>query len=222
MRDFVKKTVIINRAAPGSGKTTITKNIVNCLSLKNISTSIHSTDDFFMIDGKYVFDINNLNAYHKKNLFDFEESLNNVVDVVICDNINIAPWHTKPYSDKARKYGYKIILITFTPRELKKHIESQKVTKEKPDAHNVPEEELKRFILEYYIYDPLVDERNVRNSFLHKNYMWNEKKNIRQKLPELSPYFDFDKLITIFPNEYHQVKSTIGNKIYELIMKDLV
>lgn len=50
------KTVIINRAVPGSGKTTISKRIVQFLEEKNISTALYSTDEFFMTEeGRYDF-----------------------------------------------------------------------------------------------------------------------------------------------------------------------
>ena len=46
---MIKKTVIINRAVPGSGKTTITNCIVNELQNNNLNIAIHSTDEYFMI-----------------------------------------------------------------------------------------------------------------------------------------------------------------------------
>ena len=57
---MIKKTVIINRAVPGSGKTTITNCIVNELQNNNLNIAIHSTDEYFMIENRYVFDISKL------------------------------------------------------------------------------------------------------------------------------------------------------------------
>jgi len=105
MKKNIIKTVIINRAVPGSGKTTISKSIMRHLKAKGLSLSIHSTDDFFMIDGKYYFDITKLYEYHLLNIRNFEHSLQNKTDIVICDNTNIAPWQTKLYSDLARFHG---------------------------------------------------------------------------------------------------------------------
>ena len=214
------KTAVINRAVPGSGKTTITNCIVKTLKKYDLSSRIHSTDDFFLKDGKYIFDIEKLNFYHQLNIRNFKKSLTDKLDVVICDNINIAPWQTKPYLDLAREFGYQIIFITYEPRELEKHVESQKVTPEKPDAHNVPEKELKRFIIEYYLFAPLLDKRTKRNPFIHKNFKWDNQKKKRVPLNTLSPYFDFDKLIVIYPDEYHIVKGDIGDKILAMLKKE--
>jgi len=65
---MTKKTVIINRAVPGSGKTTITNCIVNELKINNINVSIHSTDECFMVGNRYIFNIEKLGQYHDKNL----------------------------------------------------------------------------------------------------------------------------------------------------------
>lgn len=217
MRDIVKKTVIINRAVPGSGKTTITKKIVSTLTKINISSAVHSTDNFFMVDGRYAFEIKKLNGFHRQNLLDFKYSLENEIDVVVCDNINIAPWQTHPYTELARQFSYQIVFITFEPRTLKKHIESQIVTKEKPDAHNVPEQELQRFIQEYYLYNPLLDKRTHINTFIHKNYEWDATSNTRKEKQEITPFFDYDCLIKIFPDDYHTVKGTIGDDCLQWI-----
>ena len=45
---MIKPTVIINRAVPGSGKSTIATCIVEALRLKNLTASIHSTDEYFI------------------------------------------------------------------------------------------------------------------------------------------------------------------------------
>lgn len=132
MESKVIRTVIINRAVPGSGKTTITNCIVNELKQKNINVAIHSTDEYFMIGNKYLFDIDKLNTYHQSNLLEFKKSIEKGVDVIICDNTNIAPWQTEVYTKLAREHKYQILIITLNPREVEKHIESQKVTKEKP------------------------------------------------------------------------------------------
>ena len=65
---MINKTVIINRAVPGSGKTTITNSIVNHLKQNNIKVSVHSTDEYFMVDNRYLFELEKLGDYHEKNI----------------------------------------------------------------------------------------------------------------------------------------------------------
>ena len=213
---MIKKTVIINRAVPGSGKTTITKCIVDKLKQKNISVAIHSTDEYFMVGNKYVFDIEKLYDYHQKNLHEFETSILDNIDVVICDNTNIAPWQTEGYTDLARKYNYQIIFITLDPRELEKHVESQKVTPQKPDAHGVEEEVLKRMIREYHQFDDLLNLLVVIDSKRHVHYEWSVDMLTKIKIG-VAKHFDADYVIRILPNEYQDAQKDIGHKILNLV-----
>ena len=213
---MIKKTIIINRAVPGSGKTTITNCIVNELKKNNISVSIHSTDEYFIVGNKYIFNIEKLNNYHQENLKEFEKSLLNNIDVVICDNTNIAPWQSEPYTELARKYNYQIIFITLDPRELEKHVESQKVTPQKPDAHGVEEPILKRMIEEYKQFDDLLNPKMIIDPIKHIHYKWNN--NMLTKINVgIAKHFDLDYLNRILPNEYKEAQKTIGNKILNLI-----
>jgi len=213
---MIKKTVIINRAVPGSGKTTITNCIVDELKKNNISVSIHSTDEYFMIGNRYVFKLEKLGKYHEQNLKEFKESLENSINVVICDNTNIAPWQTEPYSNLAREYDYQIILITLDPRELEKHIESQKVTPQKPDAHGVEEEVLIRMIDEYYQFDDLLNPRIIIDPVKHIHYEWDDN-ILKKKKIAIAKHFDTDFIIRILPNEYQNIQKNIGDKILNLI-----
>ena len=213
----IKKTVIINRAVPGSGKTTISNSIVNTLKKYNLDICIHSTDEYFMVKDKYIFEIENLNTYHQKNIKNFRQSLEENETIVICDNTNIAPWQTKSYTDMAREYGYQIIFITFNPREIEKHVASQIVTDEKPDAHGVSEDVILQMIDEYYIYDNLLYKGNSVNSLTQLEYRWNEKKLVKESTGKASEHFDTDYVVRILPNEYHEIKYTIGEKIMELV-----
>ncbi|GMU87268.1 MAG: hypothetical protein AMXMBFR48_25090 [Ignavibacteriales bacterium] len=215
-------SVIINRAVPGSGKTTISNTIVKHLRENDISVALHSTDEFFMTtDGHYHFMNDLLHGFHFENFNNFLQSLKTGTQVVICDNINLAPWQTKPYTDAAREYNYRIIFITFTPRELEKHIQSQKVTPEKPDAHGVPEDVLIRFIEEYWIYNSLLDRNSIINPELHKDYKWDETTNNRIESGFPSNHFDTDAVLEIKPDEYHQMRKSIGNNVLMMITSEV-
>jgi len=201
----MKKTVIINRAVPGSGKTTITNSIVYELKKDNIKVPIHSTDEYFMVKEKYVFDIDKLGNYHEENLDEFKKSIENSTDVIICDNTNIAPWQTEPYTKLARKHGYQIIVLTLDPRELEKHVVSQKVTLEKPDAHAVDEEILKRMIVEYNLFDDLLNPKIIIDPQKHIHYEWDNEEMETVKIG-VAKHFDLDYLIRILPNEYQDAQ----------------
>ncbi len=213
---MIRKTAIINRAVPGSGKTTITNCIVDTLKKNNLSVSIHSTDEYFMVGNRYIFDIEQLGQYHKYNIQEFEASLQNNIDVVICDNTNIAPWQTEPYTELARAYDYQIVLITLDPRKLEKHVESQKITPQKPDAHSVEKSILKRMIEEYHQFDDLLNPRIIIDPQKHIHYKWSDDMLTKLNVG-IAKYFDTDYIIRILPNEYKDIQKNIGNKIQNLI-----
>jgi tRNA uridine 5-carbamoylmethylation protein Kti12 len=212
----MEKIVIINRAISGSGKTTITNCIVNELKINNISVSVHSTDSFFMVDGKYIFDFDKLGVCHQENFKNFKQSIANQTDVVICDNTNIAPWETEAYTKLAREYNYLILIITLDPRELDEHILSQEITERNPNAHGISEETLKNMICRYYIFDDLLNPHIVIDPKKHINYTWDrekeEKKNIR-----VSKHFDSDLVLRIMPDNFEESRLTIGKKVLMII-----
>ncbi len=212
----MQKTVIINRAVPGSGKTTITNRIVNTLEENGINVVVHSTDKYFMIENRYIFEIDKLYEYHQKNLIEFTKSIEKNIDVIICDNTNIAPWQTEAYTKLARENGYQIIYITLDPRELMKHVESQKVTHEKPDAHEVGQDVLKNMIKEYHLYDDLLNPNILIDENKHAHYVWDTDKN-KKNVIGVAKHFDSDFIIRILPDEYRYVQLVIGNKILNLI-----
>lgn len=127
---------------------------------------------------------------------------------------------TKPYTDAARTAGYRIILMNFLPREFEKHMASQKVTPEKPDAHEVPEESMREHMEDFWNYNDLLDKNAKPDPRRHFNYVWDETKLIpvRSSTPVI-PY-DYDILITVDPNEYHTLKETIGEKALKMILEE--
>ena len=209
----MKKTVIINRAVPGSGKTTITKCIIKELEKYKIKVALHSTDEYFMNQGRYEFDARKLDLYHGQNLSEFEASLEKGCAVAICDNTNLAPWQSEPYTNLARKHGYQIIFISLDPRELDKHVEAQKITDEKPDAHGVSKKVLKEMIDEYKLYDALLDKNASIDPSKHLKYEWNKLKCEKQPTAEPAKHFDSDIVVRISPDEYKQIQDSIGEKI---------
>ena len=213
------KTVIINRAVSGSGKTTLSRCITEALEAHNLTVSVHSTDEFFMREGRYDFQINMLNKYHAQNLADFIVALEQGFDVVICDNMNLLPWQAQPYTDAARQYNYRILFLNFLPRELEKHLAAQIVTEEKPDAHGLSKELLERFIKNFNDYNDLLDRNTPRDISRHHKFVWNDIDKKAMDTGELAPYFDLDAIITIHPNQYNEMKKKLAKMVLNIISK---
>lgn len=98
------KKLIILRGLPGSGKSQTAEKLVG----RGI---IHSTDSFHMKNGKYVFDVENLEIYHYLNLIASIRSMKKGISPVIIDNTNIVAAHCELYVKAGKMYGYEIIII---------------------------------------------------------------------------------------------------------------
>ncbi len=218
----IKKTVIINRAISGSGKTTMAESLKDTMEINGYSVSIHSTDNYFINEEKkYVFDITKLQEFHEKNQNAFIQDLIDEVDVVVCDNTNIIPWQTALYTEAARKFGYTIIFISFEPRKLESHVAVQEITEERPSAHGISEEIIGRMMKEYYIYDSLLDKNSPIDIEKHMHYKWNNETKKKETEGTPSLHFDSDIVIKIDPNEYKERLNSIGSDILTLISIDV-
>ena len=205
----MKKTVIINRGIPASGKSSFAKEIISTCESKGLKATSHSTDDFFMVDGEYRFDEAKLREYHLKNQDAFFKSLESGVDLVICDNTNIEPWEAKVYYNMAREFNYKIILMNFKPRDLEEHFKDQNNEEYK---HNIPKDILKSMLDRYNSYDELTAPFSYPTSKLPKKE-YDEKTQKVEVLEEASEPFYYDHLITIEADEYLKIKEIVGGMI---------
>lgn len=212
------KTVIMNRAVSGSGKTTLSRCVTEVLRAQGASVAIHSTDDFFMRNGRYVFELDKLHDYHAQNLANFTADLERGTDVVICDNMNLLPWQSQPYTDAARKYNYRILFLNFLPRGLDKHLAAQTVTPEKPDAHGLSRELLERFIQNFNDYNDLLDTDTVRDIKRHRVFIWNHADKVVMDTGALAQYFDSDEVITIRPEEYQEMKQVLPGMVLKAVL----
>lgn len=211
------KTAIINRAVSGSGKTTLSRCVTDALRAQNLTVAVHSTDEFFMQENRYVFELEKLNGYHAQNLANFTADLERGVDVVICDNMNLLPWQAKPYTDAARKAGYKIIFLNFAPRALESHLAAQQVTPEKPDAHGLSEEVLQKFISDWNNYTDLLDKTAPIVPERHKLYEWDEVLQEPVDTGKVESHFDSDAVFQVTPESYLTLKETLGSEILRLM-----
>ena len=212
--------VVINRAVPGSGKTEMTHRVAKILREAGLIVGIHSTDDYFMRGNRYVYDGNKLDVYHQKNLENFVGDLRRRLDCVICDNTNLLPWQTEPYTGAAREHGYMVIFINYTPRELHKHVSVQKVTPDNPGAHDVPEDTIARLIEDFHIYNALLDKSSHIDDNLHFAYRWDSEHCLRVRTDRPTKHFDSDYVITVSPEEYHGAEREISASIIERVIPD--
>jgi len=98
-----KKTMIILRGLPGSGKTTLAR------TFANNNDEIYSTHDYFLENGKFKFQRNLLRYAHWWNQERVLDAAKKNKELIIINNINIKRWESKPYVKIGLEYGYDII-----------------------------------------------------------------------------------------------------------------
>jgi len=79
------------RGLPGSGKSFKAKKLAGDKGV------VFSTDDFFMIGGKYQFDAKLLGDNHEKNYKRAVEAMKEGKPLIIIDNTNVKLWEMKKY-----------------------------------------------------------------------------------------------------------------------------
>lgn len=99
VEDTSTKKLIIMRGLPGSGKSTLAKQLSE-------GGALFSTDEFFMKNGKYVFNGGLIGKAHMWNQDRVEKAMASGISPVVVDNTNVVWAHIKPYVDMAKKYGY--------------------------------------------------------------------------------------------------------------------
>lgn len=96
--------LILMRGVSASGKSTLARK----LALQNPESVICSTDDFFVVDGKYQFNSAQLNRNHYKNFLKVKENMAKKTPVIIVDNTNLQKWEMLKYVIEAKTFGYEI------------------------------------------------------------------------------------------------------------------
>jgi DNA polymerase III delta prime subunit len=160
---IIKHVLVILQGPPGSGKSTVAKNIKKVLETSGavgMTTEIHSTDQYFMRDFGYFFEHNKLSEYHEQN---FKAACASKARVVIIDNTNL----TTTAFNKYRWAMPRRICIIISMRE--QTFESLY----RRGVHGVPIETLERMIQDYTpvkynyistILDPKSSQK-IRNNF---------------------------------------------------------
>ena len=210
----MQKTVIINRGIPASGKSSFAKEIVSTFEKNKLDAISCSTDDYFMVDGKYCFDAEKLGEYHHRNQEKFELSLKENFHLVICDNTNLEPWEAKYYYQLAKKYDYSVILINFEPRDIEEHFRTQ--SEDEDYQHNIPLDKLIEMKSSYENYKELIYKSSYPTSKQLKRE-YSEVTSSVELSTELSEPFYYDHLIKISSEDYIKIKRIVGETLIKKI-----
>lgn len=138
------RTCFIMRGAPASGKST--RSIEIATSIPN--TIIVSADDYWMIDGKYVFDASRLGLAHDQCFQRFYEAVANGHNVIV-DNTNLNYKDVRKYIDfllgynynNINQYIYNVELVEVQFNSIEKAIE---LRSNREDGKNIPENRMRQ------------------------------------------------------------------------------
>lgn len=120
IRDIIKnhnegnRIFIIMRGVPGSGKTYLSKQLVDMLlgaELINYATHIFSADDFFIVRGIYRYNKYKITEAHVWNKNKVHVAAFHGVSPIIVDNTNIELWEMEVYAKEAVSNGYIIYVV---------------------------------------------------------------------------------------------------------------
>lgn len=124
--------VVAMRAIPGSGKSSLAKQLVAKAKAEGKTTATCSADDFFyeLGGGTYAFDRTKISDAHKYCFKKFIKAIGDNIDLIIVDNTNLNAWEVSPYKTYAEAHDY-----TFSINE----VVADQAEAFKRQQHGVPE-----------------------------------------------------------------------------------
>ena len=125
----MNKIVYIMRGIPGSGKSTVAREITRSYPGQFEGTDpetgvwvpgyvIHSTDFLCMVDGEYQFDIELAGERHEQNFQNFLGSLEKGTPAIIVDNTNVQTKHYAAYVEAAQAAEYAVVFVELAHPDL--------------------------------------------------------------------------------------------------------
>lgn len=135
--------LILMRGVSGSGKSTLAREIAS----RHEGAVILSTDDFFMVEGQYVFNPQKIAQNHGKNQDRARKAMQEKVPCVIIDNTNTQAWEMKPYVLAAIEFGYQVEIHEPEPVSIDEIMRRQ--AQREDSNKSLPLEVVKRMLARY-------------------------------------------------------------------------
>lgn len=151
-------SLFIMRGLPGSGKSFLAQ------KLRELNdAAICSTDNYFMVDGKYLFDRTKLGHYHKLNQKNVASHLKDNI-TTIADNTNVTWKEIKTYVDIGVKYKSSIYVVEAATPWAKNPEECFK-----RNSHGVPLEAITRMYTNFLSKEAVI--HNMTDNLFFRGYL---------------------------------------------------
>lgn len=132
------KKIILTSGIPGAGKSFLAESLA-----RENNGQICTTDDFFMKEGKYQYDVKFIGVAHKWNFGQFCHHIFNGCTYIIVANTNLKTWEMMPYVEFGAKMGFDFEIVE---PKTKWRYDVQECFKR--NTHNVPLYVIERMLKE--------------------------------------------------------------------------
>lgn len=128
-------SLILLRGLPGSGKTTLAKELS-----ENGKHPVFSVDDFFTLsNGDYNFEFDKNHLAYKQCEENTKASMHKGVSKIFIDNVFSLEWELEPYLKLASEFNYRIFVLTVENRH-KGH-----------NIHQISDEQIQKMAQKYKV-----------------------------------------------------------------------
>ena len=128
-------SLILLRGLPGSGKTSLAKDLS-----EDGKYPVFSVDDYFTDEkGQYKFEFEKNHLAYKQCEERTRSAMQNKVQKIFLDNTFTLEWEMEPYFKLAAEYNYKVYVVTVENRHKGNNI------------HDIPEEHIRKMAEKYKV-----------------------------------------------------------------------
>ncbi|KAG7155073.1 2',3'-cyclic-nucleotide 3'-phosphodiesterase-like isoform X2 [Homarus americanus] len=140
------KIMLILKGIPGSGKSFIAQKIKEVYE----DAVVCSADSYFMRDGEYQFDRDQLKEAHEFCQHTASEAAKEGLHVIVIDNTNVRNWEMKYYLDLAKEHHYiPLVMETQTPWAM----DSRELALK--NSHDIPQKIIAQKVKSYQPVQPI-------------------------------------------------------------------
>uniref|UniRef100_A0A1I8JUQ3 Smr domain-containing protein n=1 Tax=Anopheles funestus TaxID=62324 RepID=A0A1I8JUQ3_ANOFN len=138
------RVMVLMRGAPGSGKSYLSRTLIDRTSGGDYRNHIFSADDYFMVNGVYKFQPDAIDSAHRFNQQNVLAKARDGWSPIVVDNTNMQLWEMFEYVKIAAAHGYFLEVLEPTT-----HWRNNSRSLAIRNTHGVPEPKIKNMLQKY-------------------------------------------------------------------------